>query len=397
MDNALEWRTHMKKNSRKKYAAVLVAVCAFAVFVPHTSRADVTQKKIDDTKDKITDLQQQKKEAEQQVDRLNEHKETLESDLDGLNSRLDGIISSMNSVEAQISAKEQELTVAGEQLAEAEKQAAGQYSDMKVRIQYMYENGSAGIWEMLLESGSFTEFLNRAEYAAEVQRYDREKLEQYQELQSRITEQKRNLEKERQELVALGEQMEEKKTSVNALIAETRDKIARSDADIADAEADAESLEAEIEKMKAYERELEIKKAREDAERMAKIKEQEKEDRSAVVYNPSDSDAYLLGAIIECEAGGEPYEGKMAVGSVIMNRVKSAYFPNTVSGVIYQNGQFSPVASGRLAYRLQAGVSSSCMEAAQKVLDGNLTTDSLYFRMNNGIISGTVIGNHVFY
>ena len=86
-----------------------------------------------------------------------------------------------------------------------------------------------------------------------------------------------------------------------------------------------------------------------------------------------------------------------AVGSVIMNRVRSSYFPNTVSGVIYQGGQFSPVASGRLAYRLEQGVASDCMSAAQAVLGGTSTTNCLYFRVNNGIIEGTVIGNHVFY
>lgn len=104
-----------------------------------------------------------------------------------------------------------------------------------------------------------------------------------------------------------------------------------------------------------------------------------------------------LAAIIQCEAWGESYDGKLAVGSVIMNRVRSSYFPNTVSGVIYQGGQFSPVASGRLAYRLEQGVASDCMSAAQAVLGGTSTTNCLYFRVNNGIIEGTVIGNHVFY
>ncbi len=83
--------------------------------------------------------------------------------------------------------------------------------------------------------------------------------------------------------------------------------------------------------------------------------------------------------------------------SVVLNRVKSSYFPNTISGVIYQSGQFSPVASGRLAYRLQAGVNNECLQAAQEVLNGNITLNCLYFRRNNGIIQGTVIGNHVFY
>ena len=146
-----------------------------------------------------------------------------------------------------------------------------------------------------------------------------------------------------------------------------------------------------------YERQLEIQKAQEDAARLAAIQAQEQEDTSGVVYVPMDSDAYLLGAIIQCESEGEPYAGKIAVGSVIMNRVKSSYFPNTISGVVYQSGQFSPVASGRLAYRLEAGVNSECLQAAQEVLNGNITLNCLYFRRNNGIISGTVIGNHVFY
>lgn len=86
---------------------------------------------------------------------------------------------------------------------------------------------------------------------------------------------------------------------------------------------------------------------------MAEIKRQEAENNGEFSYVPSDSDLYLLGAIIQCEADGEPYEGKLAVGSVVMNRVRSSYFPNTVSGVIYQSGQFSPVASGRYALRLE--------------------------------------------
>ena len=138
-------------------------------------------------------------------------------------------------------------------------------------------------------------------------------------------------------------------------------------------------------------------KAQEDAARLAEIQAQEQEDTSNVEVVVTDNDAYLLGAIIQCEAEGESYDGKLAVGSVIINRVKSSHFPNSVSGVIYQSGQFSPVASGRLAYRLEAGVNSECLQAAQSVLDGNITTNCLYFRRDNGLISGTVIGSHVFY
>lgn len=111
----------------------------------------------------------------------------------------------------------------------------------------------------------------------------------------------------------------------------------------------------------------------------------------------SSSDLALLAALIQCEAGGESYEGKLAVGSVVLNRVSSSHFPNTVAGVIYQGGQFSPVASGRFASVLAKGADRSCTQAAGEVLGGNITIGTLYFRVNDGSIPGTVIGNHVFY
>lgn len=381
--------------NRKRKVCVLALLCCFLMGT--TSYAATTQKEIDSTKDKITDLQNQKEEAEQQVDDLNDKKSALESDLSSLNTQLGDIVSSMNELDTQIGEKQQEIEDAKEQLEQTQQKADKQYADMKVRIQYMYENGNTSIWQLLFESESVTDFLNRTEYAAEINQYDRNMLTAFCELKDQIAEQKASLETELADLTAMEQQMQEKQESVNTLISNTKNKIEQSSAEIADAQSDIDDIEAKIAKMKAYEKELEIKKAKEDAARLAAIKKQEQENTAASSYVPAESDAYLLGAIIECEAGSESYDGQLAVGSVIVNRVRSAYFPNTISGVIYQSGQFSPVASGRLAYRLQAGVSSGCLNAAQSVLSGNVTTSCLYFRANNGIISGMVIGNHVFY
>lgn len=362
-----------------------------------TSSAAATQKEIDNAKQRITDLKDQKEEAEQQIDSLNGEKEALETDLGRFNEQLKEITASMNQLEGEVAGKERAIETAGKELADAEEKSAEQYEDMKLRIQFLYEQGSGAVWQMLLEAGSISDFLNRTEYAAQINQYDRERLAEFQRLREQITAQKEQLEAERAELTELKTKKEEEQAAVNSLISGTRDKIQQSDADIANALSDVEDIEEKIAKMEAYEKELERKKAKEDAARLAAIKKQEEENISGASYVPADSDAYLLGALIECEAGGESYEGKLAVGSVILNRVKSSYFPNTVSGVIYQSGQFSPVVSGRLAYRLQAGVSSGCLGAAQEALNGNITTNCLYFRANNGIISGMVIGNHVFY
>lgn len=111
----------------------------------------------------------------------------------------------------------------------------------------------------------------------------------------------------------------------------------------------------------------------------------------------STSDLTLLAALIECEAGGESYAGKLAVGAVVMNRVKSSSFPNTISGVIYQSGQFSPVSNGKLSSTISSGsISSSSYTAAQAAISGEDNTGGAkYFR--RGSSGGTVIGNQVFY
>lgn len=379
------------------YKKIIAAAMAFCVLSANTAFAKTTQESINDAKEQISDLKEQKEEAQEQVDDISDKKEELESDLGELNGELLKLVSSMNELEEQIRVKEDEIDTAQARLTEAEAACQQQYCDMKLRIQYMYENGNVTTWQMLLESKSIADFLNRTEYIAEINQYDRDMLVQFQELLADIEQQKTELETYHAQLLGMKEDMEAQQTQVNSLITETKGDIAKTSDELAKAQEDVDELEEEIARMIEHEKQLEIQKAKEDAARLAAIKEQEKEDTSGVTYVPTDSDAYLLGAIIQCESGGEPYEGKLAVGSVIMNRVKSSYFPNTVSGVIYQGGQFSPVTSGRLAYRLQAGVDSSCLQAAQEVLNGNITLNCLYFRANNGIIQGIVIGNHVFY
>lgn len=378
----------------KRMAAAVLVFCSLTV---STAYASTTQDSIDDAKEQIDDLQEQKEEAENQVSDISDEKEELESDLGELNGQLSQLVSSMNELEEQITTKEGEISQAEADLAEAEAACQKQYDDMKLRIQFMYENGNSSAWQMLLESTSFTDFLNRTEYITEINNYDRDMLVEFQELQADIAEQKTALEADHTELLAMKEDMENQQSQVNSLISATQNNIAQTNQALADAEADVKELETQIAAMIEYEQQLELQKAQEDAARLAAIQQQEQEDTSGVVYVPANSDVYLLGAIIQCESEGEPYAGKVAVGSVIMNRVKSSYFPNTISGVVYQSGQFSPVTSGRLAYRLQAGVNSECLQAAQEVLNGNITLNCLYFRRNNGIIQGTVIGNHVFY
>lgn len=142
--------------------------------------------------------------------------------------------------------------------------------------------------------------------------------------------------------------------------------------------------------------------AREQKEQEAKAKTSTSTDTLRNVnYGEYTTDAdttLLLAALIQCEAGGESYEGQVAVGAVVMNRVRSSAYPNTIHGVIYASGQFTPAINGKVNRVYESGnIYQSCIEAAQEALAGTSNVGDLtHFRRNNGR-EGLVIGNHVFY
>lgn len=110
----------------------------------------------------------------------------------------------------------------------------------------------------------------------------------------------------------------------------------------------------------------------------------------------STDDVTLLAALIQLEAGSECYEGKVAVGAVVMNRVRSGGYPGSISGVIYQGGQFTTASSVQGV--IASGVSGSCMQAAQEAINGSDNTGGcVSFRRASSGRAGVVIGNHVFF
>lgn len=142
--------------------------------------------------------------------------------------------------------------------------------------------------------------------------------------------------------------------------------------------------------------------AGETTEEIKARQKKEEENKRYKWYDPVEVDEdtlMLLAALIHCEAGGEPYEGQVAVGAVVMNRVRSSKYPNTIREVIYQKGQFTPAMSGKVDRILESGRTyASCIRAAEDVLAGYSNVgDMVSFRRNSGKRKGLVIGNHVFF
>lgn len=147
----------------------------------------------------------------------------------------------------------------------------------------------------------------------------------------------------------------------------------------------------------AEEKEIARKKAEEEAKRKAaqttEITVVQRES-----YDASTDEIMLLAALIQCEAGGEKYEGQLAVGAVVMNRVRSSRYPNSISEVIYSPGQFTPAGNGTVASVLERGPKESCIQAAQEAVNGvDNTNGAKSFRQKKSGRAGLVIGGHVFF
>lgn len=165
----------------------------------------------------------------------------------------------------------------------------------------------------------------------------------------------------------------------------------------AEKEAEEKALQEKKEAEEKAQRELEEAQKKE-AERIAaeQAEEQRKAEEEAAVAQLQEADKELLASIIFCEAGNQPYEGQVAVGAVIMNRVKSAVYPNSISEVVYQSGQFGPAMTGWLdSVRYSAGYTPSAMQAAIDALSGsNPIGDCLYFDQGG---MGYQLGDHYFH
>ena len=372
----------------------------------------------EETKQLINQAEQEKKntenklnETEQNLKGLNEQMDSLQGTLTTLNTELSQVSNNLNDLEGKITDKEAEIETLNQkieqingELEEAILLKDEQYSSMKKQIKFLYERSDALYLELFFSSGSFSDFLNKNSYIEQLSDYEQKVLQSYKDAQAAMEQKaaeleqaKADLEEDKEELDDYKVQVVAEQSRVSGLVSQTANSISVTDSQISDAEAAALAYEQQIKEQEKNLSALRAKLAEEI--RMAELAAQSSwRDISEVSFG--DGDRYLLANLIYCEAGGESYSGQVAVGSVVMNRVLSSVYPDTVTGVIYQSGQFSPVASGRLALALAEGrATASCYQAADEVMSGTTNVGNcVYFRTPvEGIEPKYRIGGHIFY
>lgn len=378
-----------------KCIAIITATALLAQPFSCPVYAETTSEKIKKAEALKKETEAQKEAASQKIDALEEEKSQLQSYLSELNTNLEEISENLEDLEEQARQKEEQISRTEEELKQARQEETDQYQLMKKRVKYMYEKGDTSLIEAFLSASSYSDFLNKAEYVSKVEEYDQMMFENLISMRKEIETKEANLIVEKQELETLLEQAQDEQSKVNDMVSSTSGSIAATNGAISAAELEEAAYAAEIKAQEASLAALKKQLAEEQA-MSAKAAKMSWRDVSELSFEEGDRD--LLACLIYCEAGGEPYEGQVAVGAVVINRMRSAAYPNTMVGVIYQNRQFSPVASGRLATRLSLGANQSCYSAADEAMKGSTPVGNcLYFRTIIPEINGQIIGGHVFY
>ena len=394
---------------RKLTSAGLTFIMAATFAVPFFAYPDQLMADTQDDLDAVN----------KQLEELRNKQSELNASYGELNEKLSASGEKLSSIEDAVNAKQSEIDATNIQVADMQAEIDQQYAAMKLRIQFMYENNNATILSTLLSAESLSDLLSKSECIQQISNYDHQKMQELSDLLASLKETQAKLEQEMAELVTLKDDASREADNFAALLSQCQTELDTTSDSITDAEALALEYEKQIEQemLERQRREMEAleaaRKAQEEADKANNSGNSSNTggnsssgsamvDQNAlnnVLKNHTAEDVAMLAAIIECEAGNQSYEGKCAVGSVVINRVADPRFANSISGVIYAPYQFSPVASGRFAIVLARGANAACTQAAIDVLNGYININALYFHVYDSSVDvgGTVIGDHVFY
>lgn len=313
----------------------------------------------------------------------------LETEIDDLNRELSDLTVELENASVQIEDLAAQIETAKLDLASAELNVDNQYEAMKDRIKFMYEGGNSSLLHVLLSSESMSDFLNNAEYITVISEYDRSMLDQLRQICNDVEQKQEDLKFQQEELASLQQSLESKQQDLTSKINSASGELAK------------------------YQEALEQAKAAEEASKTAQNNqvsgslspENSSGSGSSNTNNGSSvdasvSDIALFAAILQCEAGPSNYDGLLAVATVIMNRLESPSYPNTLKGVIYQSGQFSPTWNGSLDRVLANGASTTAYSVAKAALAGtrhSAVLNCYSFRAASSGASGINIGGNVFF
>lgn len=258
---------HRKRGHRICAGLLLAAGLLMTVAGP----AYATKKDVEDAKRKAGSLEAEKKKVEATLKNLEGLKQDAAAYVRELDASLGELDAELEKLGEQIARKEADIDLAGQELARAKEVEAGQYEAMKLRIKYMYERGETSYLDMLLQSKSMLQLMNRAEYIQKISQYDRRKMEEYEAAREEVATREERLNQEHKRLLDLREQTEAKQQSVETLLAKKNQELKNFESQIDTAQGQISEYERDIQAQEDRVRQLEaeIKRKEEEARKAA--------------------------------------------------------------------------------------------------------------------------------
>jgi cell wall-associated NlpC family hydrolase len=211
-----------------------------ASMVPAVSASTAAEKKRDEAKKKLN-------ETNQDIEELEDDQENMESDLQEASGQLSELLVKQDSLKVDIKNKQAEVDTANQKLAEAQRVEQEQYEAMKLRIQYMYENGTeTSLLMAVLEADGLADMLNRIEYATDLHQSDRDLMDTYEAATKKVEDWAIQLSDEMTELLALQDQYQSQQEELNGIITRLEKKKDLYAQQLADAKSQAEEYEQTI-------------------------------------------------------------------------------------------------------------------------------------------------------
>lgn len=342
--------------------------------------------------------------ADDDIESLEDQTSALESELQGINQEILSLSEEISSTEMQVEILNGEIARTEDSLAKAETNEQKQYDDMKTRIKYMYENGNATLLEMLFSAEDMADFLNKADFIENLSQYDRDALNELIDVHQQIEDQMKSLEEQQASMADLQGDLADKQAELQAKAQQTSTNLQEVNNRL---EAAKKAEEERLAREQAAR-----EKAEQEAKEAAAQAESEKNSSSGNnstsgtvsngggSVNASVDEITLFAALLDCEAVHD-YNSMLAVATVVMNRVESSRFGNSIRDVIYAPGQFEPVWTGRLDSRLDRGPTSLARQVAQDAVNGARlaeVADCYYFLYAPSTSrDGIVIGDNLFF
>ena len=235
-----------KRYGRRIAAAVLAGCLCFSIQASATETED--------------ELRRQQRETQQQLNEINQQMKSIEG-------QRDEILEEINTLDLAI--KQEDLEAAQQEYEAAKQREEAQYEAMKLRIQYIYEQGETDYLSLLLQAESFVDFLNKKDFSQEIHEQDRKLLTDYQEVKEEVAMLVEQIEQEKKELEILQSEQEAQKAEVERMLAEKQAQEANFENQLEEAQRQAQVFKSKIAEQNAQIRKLEAERRRKEAEAAA--------------------------------------------------------------------------------------------------------------------------------